>query len=188
MSLRLAGKAFVVDGTFPAGPGVAADLVERGARVLVVARDEAAAEAAATPLGDNGIALAADLSTADGLDALGASVPIVLGRLDGAVVRCAGAGGTADAVTDVDDATWRRACTRLVEVPARAVRELAPQLEEGGTVVLVEPATDDGPTDVLLPALRALATALDTSLEPGARVRVVNGEAGRETLLAALAG
>lgn len=188
MSLHLAGKAFLVDGALPAGPGLAADLVERGARVLVVAADEAAADAVATPLGDTGFALAADLSTADGLDALGASVPIVLGRLDGAVVRCAGAGSAADAVVDLDDVTWRRACTRLVEGPARAVRELAPQLEDGGTIVLVEPPADGAATDVLLPALRALVHALDASLGPSVRIRLEAGTAERDSLLAALAG
>ena len=58
--------------------------------MLAVATDEAAADAVAASLGDAGFALAADLTTADGVDALGASVPIVLGRLDGAVLRCTG--------------------------------------------------------------------------------------------------
>ena len=43
-----------------------------GARVLAVATDEAAADAVAASLGDAGFALAADLTTADGVDALGA--------------------------------------------------------------------------------------------------------------------
>ena len=185
MSVRLAGKAFVVEVTFPADAEVATALVEGGARVLVVATEETAAEAVAASLGDAGFALAADLITADGVDTLGATVPIVLGRLDGAVLRCTGA-GPAGGVAEVDDVTWRRACTGLVEAPARAVRELAPQLEVGGVIVLVEPPPDGGATDVLLPALRALADALDASLGP--EVRVLIEGAGRDAVLAALTG
>lgn len=187
MSLRLAGKAFVVEVTLPAHADVATALVAGGARVLAVAADEAAADAVAASLGDAGFALAVDLTTADGVDALGASVPIVLGRLDGAVLRCTG-GGPAGPVAEVDDVEWRRACARLIEAPARAVRELAPQLEGGGVIVLVEPPADGGATGVLLPALRALADALDASLGPEARVRLESGAADRDALLAALTG
>ena len=187
MSLRLAGKAFVVEVTFPADAEVATALVEGGARVLAVAADEAAADAVAASLGDAGLALAVDLTTADGVNALGASVPIVLGRLDGAVLRCTGA-GTGGAVAVVDDLTWRRACNLLVEAPARAVRELAPQLEGGGVIVLVEPPADGGATGVLLPALRALAAALDASLRPEVRFIIESGAADRDALLAALTG
>ncbi len=90
MSGRLTGRAFVVDGALPSGPELASALVEQGARVLVVSADETRADALAARLGDVGLALVADLTTPDGVDALGASVPIVLGRLDGAVVRCVG--------------------------------------------------------------------------------------------------
>lgn len=188
MSGRLAGRAFVVDGALPSGPELASALVQQGARVLVVFADDTRANALAARLGDDGFGLVADLTTADGVDALGASVPIVLGRLDGAVVRCAGGSRSAPSVAQADDAAWRRACAGLVEFPARAVRELAPQVEDGGAIVLVEPSTDDGPTGVLLPALRALAGALDATLAPAVHVRLVDGAAGRGDVLDALAG
>lgn len=184
MSLDPSGRAFVVDGSLAAGEELAAALVERGARVLVVAGDEAAAEAVAGRLGDGTFSLAADPMTADGIDALGSFVPIVLGGLDGAVLRCPGAGATAR-VAELDDLAWRRACVRLVEAPARAVRELAPQLADGGVIVLVEPPPDGGATDVLLPALRALADALDASLGPDVHVRL-EAAADRDALLSAL--
>ena len=187
MSSSLAGTAFVVDCAFPAAAALATALVERDARVLVVATDAAAADAVAESLGDQAFALAADLTTADGVEALGASVPIVLGRLDGAALPCRGAAGPQAAITDVDDPTWRSACVRLVEAPARAVRQLAPQLEDGGALVLVAPPADGGATDVLLPALRALVDALDTSLRPAARVRLEDNTAGRDALVASLA-
>lgn len=184
MSSDLSGKAFVVDGSLAAGGELAASLVERRARVLVVAADEATTEAVAGPLGDDVFSLAADPTTAEGVDALSASVPIVLGRLDGAVLHCAGA-GTPAGVAELDDLAWRRACIRLVEAPARAVRELAPQLADGGVIVLVAPSPDGGATDVLLPALRALAAALDASLGPDVRVRL-EAAADRDAFLSAL--
>lgn len=188
MSSSLAGRAFVVECGFPAAAGVATALVEREARVLVVANEVADADAVAEPLGDAAFALSADITTADGIDALGASVPIVLGRLDGAALPCRSAGGAPAAVTDVDDSTWRRACVHLVEGPARAVRELAPQLEDGAAIVLVAPAAAGGATEVLLPALGALVDALDASLRPSARVRLQTHDVGRDELLASLAG
>jgi len=184
VSSGLADKAFVVDGALAAGAALAAALVERRARVLVVAADEATTEAVAGPLGDDAFSLAADPTTADGVDALSASVPIVLGRLDGAVLNCAGAGTTAG-VAELDDLAWRRACIRLLEAPARAVRELAPQLADGGVIVLVAPPPDGGATDVLLPALQALAEALDASLGPDVHVRL-EAAADRDALLSAL--
>ncbi len=188
MSGRLAGRAFVVDGALPSSPELASALVEQGARVLVVSADDTRADALAVRLGNVEFALVADLTTPDGVDALGASVPIVLGRLDGAVVRCVGSGGTAPPVAQADDVTWRQACAGLVELPACAVRELAPQIEDGGVIVFVEPSTDDGPTGVLLPALRALAGALDAAFAPALHVRLVDGAAGCDDVLDALAG
>jgi hypothetical protein len=187
MSSSFAGRGFVVECAFPAAAGLATALVERDARVLVVATDAAAADDVAEQLGDRAFALAADLATADGVAALAASVPIVLGRLDGAALPCRDAAGPQAAVTDVDDPTWRRACMRLVEAPARAVRELAPQLEDGGAIVLVAPPADGGATDVLLPALRALVDALDASLRPAARIRLEANKASRDALVALLA-
>ncbi|MHB8718852.1 MAG: SDR family oxidoreductase [Candidatus Dormibacteria bacterium] len=115
------------------GRAAAAALARGGARVLVVDRDAAAAEAAAGSIG--GEHLAADLSVAGGAATLAARVA-ELGGCD-VLVHSAGIQRYGDVLT-TDDATWDEVLRVNVTSAFRTARALLPSLlERQGSIVLV---------------------------------------------------
>ena len=94
-----------------AGQALARELAARGARLLVVDRDEAQARARADEvraLGGAAEAYAADLSDPAGVDALAASVRRDAGEALSAVVHAAGGFGMSGPVAESDLASWDR--------------------------------------------------------------------------------
>ncbi len=130
--LDLAGqRAVVTGGTSGIGAACAALLAERGARVLATAR----AAPIATP-GPNVEFVAADLSSPEGTERVGAAAKATLGRVD-IVVHAVGESftrpGGALAMTDGD---WMVALETNLLSAVRLDRVLVPLMsEEGGAIV-----------------------------------------------------
>ncbi|HSI97269.1 MAG TPA: SDR family NAD(P)-dependent oxidoreductase, partial [Gaiellaceae bacterium] len=70
MNLGLAGKLFIVGGgSRGLGRAVAEALIDEGARVILVSRDQGALEDLAAALGDGAVPFAADLADPASVDA-----------------------------------------------------------------------------------------------------------------------
>jgi 3-oxoacyl-[acyl-carrier protein] reductase len=171
VELGLDGRAFAVGGGSQGlGRAVAAELVAEGARVLVVSRRP---EAAANELGDLAIPCAADLATAEGVDAVVAAVA-ELGGVDGVLVN--GGGPPIGNALDVSDGEWDAAFRTLVGNPIRLLRGLRPHLREGASILFVTSSSVRVPiagldtSNVLRPGVAALVKCLAIELGPGIRV------------------
>jgi 3-oxoacyl-[acyl-carrier protein] reductase len=178
VNLGLAGKAFVVcGGSKGLGRAVAAALLAEGARALIVSR---APEAAAEELGEGAVPCAADLSSAEGVDAVIAAAG-QLGVVDGLLVNSGGP-PPGDAL-DVSDEQWEGAFRLLVGHPIRLVRGLLPMLSEGASILFITSSSVRVPipgldtSNVVRPAVAALAKCL--AIELGPRVRVNSLAPGR---------
>jgi 3-oxoacyl-[acyl-carrier protein] reductase len=98
--------AIVTGSSSGIGRAVAAELLGRGMRVVVTSRSAERAAATADELGEGAVGVAAQLTDADGPDALVDGVVDELGRLD-VLVNNAGSGQVADSET-LDAAEWQR--------------------------------------------------------------------------------
>lgn len=173
MNLGLAGRRFVVSsGSRRIGRAVAEQLVAEGARVLLVADDAVVREAA--DLGDATFGLAADLSTREGVDEVVSSAAIVLGGLDGVLVDVASPPlGNA---LELHEAEWQRAFDFLLAHPLRLLRELVPQMDDGGSILFATSASairsvrGMATWSTLCPAVSALVKVLAYELAPAIRV------------------
>lgn len=80
---RLAGKAVLITGAGRGiGHAIAARYVAEGARVAIADINEPAAQAAASALGDSAIALQADVTRQDSIDAMVGATVAAFGRID----------------------------------------------------------------------------------------------------------
>ena len=104
---RLAGQVAAVTGSSRGiGRAIAAAYLAEGARVVVNSRQSEAAAATARELGDNAVGVAADVSTAEGAQAVVQGAIDHFGRLD-VMVANAGINIVKDAV-DYAPEEWRR--------------------------------------------------------------------------------
>ncbi|HEY7293997.1 MAG TPA: SDR family NAD(P)-dependent oxidoreductase, partial [Dehalococcoidia bacterium] len=140
MDLHLRGKKVIVTGASKGiGLGIARAFAEEGADVVLCARSEEALKRAAVEIADaNGVRaypFAADLSTAEGIEALAEFAVARLGRVD-VLVNNAGAipGGT---IESIDDETWHRAYDLKLWGYVRLCKALLPQMkkQDGGVIV-----------------------------------------------------
>jgi 3-oxoacyl-[acyl-carrier protein] reductase len=175
MDLGLREKNFVVGGASSGlGRAVAGQLVEEGARVLLVARDADALREAAGELGESTETCAADLSEPSGVEEVAGVVAERYGQLDGILVNAGGPPG--GSVLELDDEQWRRAFELLIAGPIRLLRALVPQLNDGASVLFVTSSSVRQPipgldtSNVLRPGVAALVKCLAQQLGPGVRV------------------
>ena len=111
MSQELSGKAaLVTGGSRGIGRSIAEHLAAGGARVAVVARDGARAQAAAQDIGDTHRGYGCDVADAAAVDALVKQVEADLGSLD-ILVNNAGVTGD-NLLMRISDAEWDRVWTR----------------------------------------------------------------------------
>ncbi|MBE7453393.1 MAG: SDR family oxidoreductase [Kofleriaceae bacterium] len=139
MDLGLAGKRALVAGASRGiGHAIARALAGEGMAVALVAREAAALEAARAALpGAGHVALAADVSTADGASAAVDGAAAALGGLD---VVVANVGKSfARSVAEMDDDDLARSLDANLWSSARVARRALPHLRAagGGAVVLV---------------------------------------------------
>jgi 3-oxoacyl-[acyl-carrier protein] reductase len=177
----LTGRNYVVGGASRGlGRAIAAELVARGARVLLVARDAAALAALAQQLGpDRAIACAADLAARGGAQAIADAATEAFGdSLHGIVVN--GGGPAPGNALDLDAGTWQAAYDLLIAGPLQLLGLLTPRLGDGGAIVFVTSSTVRQPiagldtSNVLRPGVAALAKTLAIQLGPrGIRVNTI---------------
>ena len=178
MDLGLQDKAFVVGGASKGlGRAIATALVGEGARVLLMARDEAALNALAGELGPNATPLVADMAEPGTPAQVSQAVDASFGRLDGVLVNAGGP--PAGKVFDVTDDQWLGAYQLLIGGPIRLLRELTPKITPGGAVLFVtsssvrQPIANLDTSNVLRPGVAALVKVLARQLAPDVRVNAV---------------
>jgi len=177
----LAGRSYVVGGASRGlGRAIAAEIVARSGRVLLVARDAAALEDVVADLGgDHARTCAADLGAPDGAQRIADAAQAAFGdALHGIVVN--GGGPPIGPALDLDDETWRGAYELLIGGPLRLLRELVPRITAGGSILFVtsssvrQPIAGLDTSNVLRPGVAALAKTLAIQLGPrGIRVNSI---------------
>jgi NAD(P)-dependent dehydrogenase (short-subunit alcohol dehydrogenase family) len=185
MDLGLKDKvAVVTGGSVGIGLGVARAFAREGAHVLIAARGaERAAEAAraiAQEFGTRALAVACDVSTSEGCDALIAGV-----QRDGGcdiLVNNAGTGSN-ETILEAPDAKWQAYWDLHVMATVRLARGLAPLMRErGGGAILnnasicaVQPLWYEPIYNVTKSALMMLSKTMSTEFIPmNIRVNTVN--------------
>jgi NAD(P)-dependent dehydrogenase (short-subunit alcohol dehydrogenase family) len=167
-------SALITGGTRGIGKGIANRLRAGGARVMVAARS--------VPDGTSDDVIAADVSTADGVAALGAEALDRLGSVDILVHNVGGSGqhnGGAAALTDED---WQAALNANLLAAVRLDRAIIPSMvtRGSGAVVHVTSIQRRAPLPTTIPyaaakaALTNYSKALSNELAPkGIRVNAV---------------
>lgn len=184
MDLGLAGKVAVVTGASRGiGRAIALELAREGARVAVGARGAEALEAVRAELAAAGpgphLAVAGDLTTDAGVDALLQGAVSGLGGLDVLVNNVGGSG--ARSVAETDEADFRTVLERNLFPALRASLRAIPELRRrgGGAIVMVTSIygreAGGGPSyNAAKAAEQSLAKALARELAPeGIRVNAV---------------
>ena len=140
MNLGLEGKvAVITGGTVGIGLAVAEGLAAEGAHVVLAGRDGERAEREAARVaaehGVDALAVAADVATAAGCEAV---VDATRGRFGGADILINNAGtGSNETIQEADDAKWQYYWDLHVMAAVRLARGLVPTMRErGGGVVL----------------------------------------------------
>ena len=176
MDLGLKDKTFVVGGGSKGlGRGTARALVDEGARVLLLSRDEASIDAAVADLGPAARGIAADMAYPGTAEMVAGAVDTEFdGRLDGIVVNAGGPpAGKALALSDEE---WLGAYQLLIGGPLRLLRALVPKMTQGGAILFItstsvrQPIPNLDTSNVLRPGVAALAKTLARELAPDIRV------------------
>ena len=176
MDLGLQDKIVVVGGGSKGlGRGVAQALVDEGARVLLLSRDQESLDRAVADLGPAARAVAADMAypgTADQVvDAIDAEFG---GRLDGVVINAGGP--PAGKALELSDEQWLAAYQLLIGGPLRLLAALVPKMDRGGAILFItstsvrQPIPNLDTSNVLRPGVAALAKTLARELAPDIRV------------------
>jgi 3-oxoacyl-[acyl-carrier protein] reductase len=164
----------VVGGTSPFGLAVARELVEKGARVLLVGPELEPVEHAAEELGDRAFPCVADLADPADIARVGAVAVSFLGRVDGMLVDATPP--VLGDVLDVTDEAWLTTFRRIVLGTLALIRGIVPLLEsEGGSIVVVTgaPGQRGHAADVLRAALEVVVQSIAHTLAPAIRVNRV---------------
>jgi len=144
MNLDLTDKIAIVTGSSKGlGFATARALVEEGCRVAICARGEARLNEAAGELrrlagaGDRVLALAADVSTVDGVEAVVRRTVDAFGGLDILVNNVGVAKGAG--IADTTDAEWQEAFDQTLFPAVRASRLAVPLMRKrgGGAIVMI---------------------------------------------------
>jgi 3-oxoacyl-[acyl-carrier protein] reductase len=176
VDLGLQDRVFVVGGGSKGlGGAIAQVLVDEGARVLLLSRNEASLEAALNRLGPAARAVAADMAYPGTAAQVAAAVDAEFGgRLDGVVVNAGGP--PAGKALELSDEQWQGAFDLLIAGPLRLLRALVPKMTGGGAILFItstsvrQPIPNLDTSNVLRPGVAALAKTLARELAPQIRV------------------
>jgi 3-oxoacyl-[acyl-carrier protein] reductase len=171
VTLGLEEATFVVGGgatTF--GRAVARELVDHGARVLLVGPDLKALDEAVEELGDQALPCVAELADPDDASRVGGVAAALLGGVDGVVLDPVKL--PAGDVLELPASEWVAALSRSVWGPLGLLRGIVPLLEEGGAVVYVLPAAteDRDAGKVVRSMVETFLGELAGMLPPGIRI------------------
>ena len=183
MDLGLKDKTFVVGGGSKGlGRGVAQALVDEGAKVLLLSRDEASLDKAVAELGPAARAVAADMAYPGMAELVAEAVDVEFGgHLDGVLINAGGP--PAGQALELSDEQWLESYQLLIGGPLRLLRELTPKMTGGGAILFVtstsvrQPIPNLDSSNVLRPGVTALAKVLARELAP--RIRVNSLAPGR---------
>ena len=136
---RLNGKVAVVTG---GGSGIglatAQRFIDEGAKAAIVGRNQEVLDAAATGLGPNAIAVAADVTNQDDLKRLYATVADQLGRVDIVFANAGIAGGVR--LGSVEESFYDRVFNVNAKGKFFTVQHALPYLNDGASVIMTTTA------------------------------------------------
>lgn len=176
MDLGLKDKVFVVGGGSKGlGRGTAQALIDEGARVLLLSRDQESIDRAIAELGSAATGIAADMAGPETAARVAAAVDAGFGgRLDGIVINAGGP--PAGKALDLTDEQWLGAYQLLIGGPLRLLKALTPKMNDGGAILFVtstsvkQPIPNLDTSNVLRPGVAAMAKTLARELAPSIRV------------------
>jgi 3-oxoacyl-[acyl-carrier protein] reductase len=178
MQLGLTGKVAMVAGASRGlGFAVAQALAGEGALVSMVSRSETAVREAAARIGGETLAVAADVSSAEAVEAWAEATRRRFGGVD--LLFTNSGGPPAGPAMSFDDRAWQQAADLLLFSTIRMARLAVPMMEaRGGGAILMstsssvkEPIPNLGLSTVLRASVSALAKTLALELAP-AKIRV----------------
>jgi 3-oxoacyl-[acyl-carrier protein] reductase len=176
VDLGLKDKVFVVGGGSKGlGRGTAQALVDEGARVLLLSRDQESIDRAITELGPAASGVAADMAYPGTAEQVAAAVDAEFGgRLDGVLIN---AGGPPPGkALELSDEQWLASYQLLIGGPLRLLKALVPKMDRGGAILFItstsvrQPVPNLDTSNVLRPGVTALAKTLARELAPAIRV------------------
>jgi 3-oxoacyl-[acyl-carrier protein] reductase len=176
VDLGLKDKCFVVGGGSKGlGRGTAQALVDEGARVLLVSREQESIDRAIADLGSAASGVTADMADAETAAKIAAAVDQQFGgRLDGLVINAGGP--PAGKALDLTDEQWLGSYQLLIGGPLRLLKALVPKMDHGGAILFItstsvrQPVPNLDTSNVLRPGVAALAKTLARELAPNIRV------------------
>jgi len=176
MDLGLADRVYLVTGGARGlGRGAADVLVADGARVVLSGRSEESLAAAVADLGDHASYVVGDNADPTTPARLVAAARERWDRLDGALISVGGP--PRGPVTEMTDEQWSTAFGSVFLGAVRVAREVAAELDEGGSIAFVlstsvrAPLADMAISNGLRPGLAMVAKQLADELGPrGIRV------------------
>jgi 3-oxoacyl-[acyl-carrier protein] reductase len=178
MQLGLDGKVAMVAGASRGlGFAVAQALAREGALVSIASRDERAIQGAASRIGGEVLAVAADVSSADAIQRWTEATRQKFGGVD--LLFTNSGGPPAGPAISFDDGAWQAAAELLLFSTVRMVRTVVPLMQaRGGGAILMstsssvkEPIQNLGLSTVLRASVSALAKTLALELAPS-KIRV----------------
>ena len=195
--MRLQGKKAIVTGAGSGfGEGIARKFVAEGAKVIVVDRDEAAANRVAAALGESAIAVRADVTKAADVKAMVEAAKHRFGGLD-ILVNNAGMGHVPQPLDELDEETFDRILALNVKSIYLAAREIVPlfKAQKSGVVLNIASTAGVSPRPRLcwynaskgwvITATRSMAVELAPF---GIRVCALNPVAGETPMLKTFMG
>ena len=133
---RLKNKvALITGGNSGIGFGIAQEFKNEGAKGVIVGRNQDTLASAVAQLGDNFIAINADVTNLADLDSVFAATSEKFGKID-VIVANAGA-GTIGTVADIGEADYDKAMDLNLKAVYFTVQKALPYMNDGGSIILI---------------------------------------------------